>query len=128
MAEPADPDAQLEGTCAGCSDHGVLPGVDAEGRATCRRCSGIMVPVDCARCGAEDVLYRAGTCYRCALDDEITGLLTGPDDQIAPELVPLAISIRMPSANSGITWLRTPKSGRCSPHSPRAGHRSPKKV
>lgn len=99
---------RTRGRCARCSHEGVLPGVDAEGRATCRSCSGIMVPVDCGRCGAEDVLYRAGTCYRCALDDEITGLLTGPDGQIAPELLVLAVAVRtMPSANSGMTWLRS---------------------
>lgn len=101
---------RTRGSCARCSHDGVLPGIDAEGRATCRRCSGIMIPVDCARCGAEDILYRSGTCYRCALNDEITGLLTGPDGQLAPELLPLAIAVRtMPSANSGITWLRNTK-------------------
>jgi len=90
----------------------VLPGTDAEGRPTCRTCSGIRLSVDCARCGIEDILYRAATCWRCALDDEITGVLTGLDGYIPAALVPLAVAVRtMPRPNSGITWLTNPRVG-----------------
>ncbi len=103
---------RTNGSCAACAHEGVLPGTDAEGRPTCRTCSGIRLSVDCARCGIEDILYRAATCWRCALDDEITGVLTGLDGYIPAALVPLAVAVRtMPRPNSGITWLTNPRVG-----------------
>lgn len=94
------------GTCSACGHEGVLPGVDDEGRPTCRRCSGIALAVDCGYCGTEAVLYRAETCWPCALDQEITRLLRGADGEVAAPLQPLALAIKtMPRANSGITWL-----------------------
>lgn len=97
------------GTCAGCAHEGVLPGRDSAGKPTCRACSGITVPVECRRCGVEDDLYRKGTCWRCALGDEV-GLLLGDDAGVVPDhLTPLADAIAcMRRANSGITWLRNP--------------------
>ncbi|HEU5002395.1 MAG TPA: Fis family transcriptional regulator [Actinomycetota bacterium] len=99
---------RTSGVCAGCSHQGVLPGFDADGRPICRTCSGISLPVDCLRCATEAWLYRAGTCWRCALADQVDALLAGPDGNPPMALVPLADALKgMASANSGITWLRS---------------------
>jgi hypothetical protein len=95
------------GTCAACPHEGVLPGLDEAGAPTCRPCSGIDIPLDCRRCGAEDVLYRAGTCQRCAFGDDLTALLAGPDGTPSPELARLRDALTgMPQPRSGIAWLR----------------------
>lgn len=95
------------GACAACPHEGVLPGLDAAGAPICRSCSGIDVPLDCRRCGAEDTLYRAGTCQRCALGDDLTALLAGPDGALTPELARLHAALTgMPEPRSGIAWLR----------------------
>jgi hypothetical protein len=87
-----------------------VPGLDEQRRPTCRSCSGISLPLDCLRCGAEGQLYRAGTCIRCALGDDVHLLLGGPKGIIPTPLLPLAEAIKtMPSARSGITWLQSPK-------------------
>lgn len=101
---------RTSGTCAMCGHKGVLPGADGSGRPTCRTCSGIDVPVECRRCGAEDDLYRKDTCWRCALADDVTALLANADGVITHSLRPVAKALsEMPRANSGITWLRNPK-------------------
>jgi hypothetical protein len=85
----------------------VLPGLDAAGAPICRSCSGIDIPVECRRCGAEDTLYRAGTCQRCALGDDLTALLAGPDGTLTPEMARLRDALTgMQEPRSGITWLR----------------------
>lgn len=101
---------RTSGTCATCGHVGGLPGLDEQRRPTCRSCSGITLPLDCLRCGAEGQLYRAGTCIRCALGDDVDLLLGGTNGIIATPLLPLADAIKtMPSARSGITWLQSPK-------------------
>jgi hypothetical protein len=98
---------RTNGVCSGCGHRGVLPGVDGEGRSTCRTCSGIAIPVDCSRCGAETELFRANTCWRCVLAGEIDDLLAGPDGTVPASLVPLAQAIKtMKRENSGMIWLR----------------------
>jgi hypothetical protein len=95
------------GRCATCDHEGVLPGVDQRGRATCRSCSGIRINVDCLRCGTEDTLYRAGTCVRCALRDDLRGLLAGTDGQVDPRFDPfIELVVGMPRPNSGMAWIR----------------------
>jgi integrase len=80
--------------------------LDAERRPICRACSGIVVDLDCRRCGAEEWLYGAGTCWRCALADRVDRALAGRDGQIPEALQPLAEALkRMPRPNSGVTWL-----------------------
>ena len=98
------------GRVAKCGHAGALPGLDDQRRPTCRACSGISLPLDCLRCGAEGQLYRAGTCIRCALADDVDLLLGGPQGIIPPPLRPLADAIKaMRSERSGITWLQSPK-------------------
>jgi hypothetical protein len=99
-----------QGSCAQCSHVGVLPGLDDQRRPTCRGCSGVHVDVDCIRCGAEDELYRAHTCWRCALSDQIDVVLAGPDGSVPSALVALADALRsMTRPNSGMTWIRAPR-------------------
>src|SRR5439155_13075602 len=101
---------RTSGTCAKCGHVGALPGLDDKRSPICRVCSGISLPLDCLRCGAEGQLYRAGTCIRCALADDVDLLLGGPQGIIPSPLRPLADAIKtMPSERSGITWLQSPK-------------------
>lgn len=100
---------RTRGKCSQCSHEGVLPGRDADGKPTCRDCSGIKLNVDCRHCGAEDELYRAGHCWRCVLAQEIDIALTGVDGVMPDRLKPVAAALRaMPRANSGLTWIRQP--------------------
>jgi hypothetical protein len=101
---------QVAGVCPGCGHEGILPGYDAESRPICRSCSGISLPIDCTRCGAEAWLYRAGTCWRCALAEDVDLLLSCPNGSVPTALLPLADALKnMPRPNSGITWLRSAK-------------------
>jgi hypothetical protein len=101
---------RTSGACATCGHIGGLPGLDEQRRPTCRSCSGISLPLDYPRCGAEGQLYRAGTCIRCALGDDVYLLLGGPKGIIPTPLLPLVEAIKtMPSARSGTTWLQSPK-------------------
>ena len=101
---------RTSGTCATCGHVGALPGLDDKRSPTCRACSGISLPLDCLRCGAEGQLYRAATCIRCALADDVDLLLGGPQGIIPSPLRPLADAIKtMASERSGITWLQSPK-------------------
>jgi integrase len=94
------------GSCANCDHEGVLPGINDDRRPTCRKCSGIRVPLDCKHCGAEAPLYRREMCWRCALAQEINRRLTGPEGAVPVRLRPLADLVNsMENANSGITWL-----------------------
>ncbi|MGH3521682.1 MAG: Fis family transcriptional regulator, partial [Mycobacterium sp.] len=91
---------RTRGRCP-CGHDGVLPGRDSTGRPTCRSCSGIHVNVDCRRCGAEDELYRSGSCWRCVLGDEIRAVLADSDGNIPDRLESLAAALQgMKRSNS----------------------------
>lgn len=97
---------RTRGTCA-CGHEGVLPGI-VDGQPACRRCSGVVLNIDCRRCGAQDELYDGGRCWTCMLSDTVDLLPTNPTTGImADELVPMARALKsMKRANSGLTWIR----------------------
>ena len=98
------------GRCATCDHDGILPGLDSQGRPTCRRCSGIQLKVDCLKCGAEDALIRADTCVRCVLRDDLRALLAGADGRVNPVFDPFVELVAgMPKPASGVAWLRVNK-------------------
>ena len=100
---------RTRGDCAACGHHGILPGLDQDGRRTCRSCSGIALNVDCRGCGREAELHSGGRCWSCVLDDHVRALLTAANGQVPTVLEPLARAIAgMERANSGVTWLRSP--------------------
>ena len=96
------------GICA-CGHEGVLPGL-IDGRAACRRCSGVKLNVDCISCGAEAELYSGGRCQRCVLGATAQRLLANPDTGvIAPQLQVIIDALTaMHRPNSGLTWIRQP--------------------
>ena len=99
---------RARGSCASCGHDGVLPGLDADGRRTCRACSGIVVNVDCRSCGREDEIHSRGRCWACVLDEQVRTLLAGADGTVPSSLEPVARAIAgMERANSGVTWLRS---------------------
>lgn len=97
---------RTRGRCA-CGHDGVLPGVVDE-QPACRRCSGVVLNIDCRQCGAEDELYDGGRCWGCVLGVTVDRLLTNPTTGVmAEELVPMAAALKaMKRSNSGLTWIR----------------------
>ena len=67
------------GSCAGCGDERLLPGVDGEGRRLCPPCAGINEDYTCRRCGTEWALVRR-LCEWCHLGDVLDGLQVGDVD------------------------------------------------
>src|ERR1700742_2813072 len=68
---------RTHGICPSCGHDGVLPGraSSADPRPVCLSCAGISANYRCATCHAEGQLYRGGQCARCALRDDLTGLM-----------------------------------------------------
>lgn len=97
---------RTRGICA-CGHEGVLPGIVDE-RPACRKCSGVVLNVDCCGCGAEDELYGGGRCWACVLSHDVDRLLTNPaTGTMAAELVPMADALKaMKRPSSGLTWIR----------------------
>ena len=97
---------RTRGTCA-CAHQGVLPGI-IDNQPACRRCSGVVLNIDCRSCGAEDELYAGGCCWSCVLSVTVDRLLTDPTTGLmADELTPLATNLKtMKRTNSGLTWIR----------------------
>lgn len=97
---------RTRGQCS-CGHEGVLPGLVNE-QPACRRCSGVVLNIDCRHCGAEDELYDGERCWRCVLGTTVDGLLTNPTTGVmADELIPMATALKaMKRSNSGMTWIR----------------------
>jgi asparagine synthase (glutamine-hydrolysing) len=65
------------------------------------------VDYTCRQCGRSGNPYGHGRCAYCVLADRVTGLLTGPDGAISPELQPLAAAFaRVHQPFTAIQWIR----------------------
>jgi hypothetical protein len=99
------------GVCPRCGRHGVLPGLalDGDRQPICRSCGEIPGDFTCRRCGTEGVLYRRGTCARCALREDLTVLMiNGAHDPKA--MAPIVDALcRVDRPASILTWKRSPK-------------------
>jgi integrase len=93
------------GICA-CGHEGVLPGL-IDGRAACRRCSGVKLNVDCASAAepkpsSTAVVDANAACSARQLANPDTGVM-------APQLQVIVDALTaMHRPNSGLTWIRQP--------------------
>lgn len=97
--------AQTRGTCRGCGQHRLVPGLDGEGGPLCRDCAGITAKLDCTACGAEGLLEKAGLCIRCTLRADLAGLLNPQEHPQAGRLIEALCSVDRPA--SILSWTRS---------------------
>lgn len=104
---------RTRGTCPGCGQERVLPGLrPGDGAAVCPGCAGFSESFACSRCGFEGKLHGGRLCTRCAFADRLAVLLDDGTGGIRPELAPLADALlAMDNPLSGLTWLY-PRHGR----------------
>lgn len=84
----------------------MLPGRTTEHQEICKDCAGITTNLTCAVCGEEAERYRGGTCIRCVLKSDLTGLLRplDPPDSRLYRLVRVLCEVDRPE--SIYTWMR----------------------
>lgn len=97
------------GTCSECLQDRLLPGPpNADGLPVCSTCADIPYDFHCERCDVEAGHHRGRLCARCALRDDLHGLLGGfPTDAALIELVDALCASSRPE--SIIVWKRSSK-------------------
>ena len=97
------------GTCPECLQDRLLPGPpNANGHPVCSTCAGIPYDFYCDRCDIEAGHHRGRLCARCALRDDLHGLLGGePNDPALIGLVDALCASDRPE--SIIVWKRSAK-------------------
>lgn len=97
------------GICPECLQDRLLPGPpNADGQPICATCAELSYDFHCDRCGAEAGHHRGRLCARCALRDDIQGLLGG--EPSAPALVGLVDALcASERPESIIVWKRSSK-------------------
>ena len=97
------------GTCPECLQDRLLPGPpNADGHPVCSTCAVIPYDFHCERCDIEAGHHRGRLCARCALRDDLHGLLGGePDDPALIGLVDALCASDRPE--SIIVWKRSAK-------------------
>ncbi|MBF4767243.1 recombinase XerD [Nocardioides agariphilus] len=97
------------GTCPECLQDRLLPGPpNADGHPVCSTCAAIPYDFHCECCGVEAGHHRGRLCARCALRDDLHGLLGGEPN--APELVGLVdLLCASDRPESIIVWKRSSK-------------------
>lgn len=100
------------GDCPECGTHRLLPGrspIWGE-QPVCVGCARIDDDFHCHRCGVEGEFYRKKTCARCALTDDLRGVLGLTEDGAEAEKAPLSVLlnalINSDRPESIITWMR----------------------
>jgi len=97
------------GTCPECLQDRLLPGPpNADGHPVCSTCTVIPYDFHCERCDIEAGHHRGRLCARCALRDDLHGLLGGePNDPALIGLVDALCASDRPE--SIIVWKRSAK-------------------
>jgi len=97
------------GTCPECLQNRLLPGPpNDEGLPICSTCARIPYDFHCERCDTESSHHRGRLCVRCALRDDLHGLLGGaPSEPALAGLVDALCASDRPE--SIIVWKRSPK-------------------
>ena len=97
------------GTCPECLQERLLPGPpNAEGHPVCSTCANIPYDFHCERCDTEAGHHRGRLCPRCALRDDLHGLLGGtPTAPALNGLVDALCAADRPE--SIIIWKRSAK-------------------
>ncbi len=85
----SDRAVRSRGTCPGCGQDRVLPGLrPGDGAAICPACAGFSQTFDCTRCGLEGKLLGGRLCERCSFADRLAVLLDDGTGSVRPELAP----------------------------------------
>ncbi len=110
------------GTCPECLQDRLLPGPpNADDHPICWTCAEIPYDFHCERCDVEAGHHRGRLCARCALRDDLHGLLGGaPSDPALVGLVDALCASGRPE--SIIVWKRSPKVQDTAPRSRRRHH------
>ncbi|WP_326821458.1 hypothetical protein [Streptosporangium sp. NBC_01756] len=98
---------RLRGTCPGCGQDRLLPGLRPDDHEPiCTTCAEFKPSYRCSRCGQEGKLHSRRLCSRCALHDRLSELLDDGTGQVHPRLLPLFLSLTsMENPLTGLTWL-----------------------
>lgn len=98
-----------QGTCPECLQNRLLPGPpNADGQPICSTCAEIPQDFHCERCDVEAGHHRGRLCARCALRDDLHGLLGGqPTHPVLAGLLDALCASDRPE--SIIVWKRSPK-------------------
>ena len=97
------------GICSECRQDRLLPGPpNAEGHPVCSTCAAIPYDFHCERCDVEAGHHRGRLCARCALRDDLHGLLGG--SPTTPALIGLVDALcAADRPESIIVWKRSAK-------------------
>lgn len=97
------------GTCPDCLQDRLLPGpLNSDGQPTCSTCAQIPRDFHCERCDIEAAHHRGRLCVRCALREDLHGLLGGrPANAALAGLVDALCAAERPE--SILIWKRSPK-------------------
>ncbi|MER7118115.1 hypothetical protein ACFQL8_12575 [Streptomyces goshikiensis] len=63
---------------------------------------------ECVECGDTSRLHHFGLCPKCAAPRQLRSLLTGPDGEVRPELVPVLTALAASNPHSLLIRLRNP--------------------
>jgi len=97
------------GTCPECRQDRLLPGPpNSDGHPTCSTCAEIPRDFHCERCDIEAAHHRGRLCVRCALRDDLHGLLGGePANAVPAGLIDVLCASDRPE--SILIWKRSTK-------------------
>src|SRR6266511_4569083 len=93
--------------CAQCGRPRPLIGLATTTSACiCGPCAGVDVSFRCRTCGTDEAIWADGQCPRCVVRARAVELLTGPDGQVEPQLVPLLDAlVQADRPHTVIQWL-----------------------
>ncbi|MFJ7209956.1 hypothetical protein ACIQWR_41405 [Streptomyces sp. NPDC098789] len=96
--------------CHVCGRTKPIKGRGTDGEAICQVCydKHPIARRNCGQCGVLERLYHHGLCNTCALDRQLSGLLSGPDGTVRPDLEPVLRCLRRGDPLTLLTWLRKP--------------------
>ncbi len=96
--------------CSICANLRYVSSRTPDGRPLCGRCfrKSPLSFRECVECGDTSRLHRFGLCPKCAAPRQLRSLLTGPDGEVRPELVPVLSALAASNPHSLLIRLRNP--------------------
>jgi hypothetical protein len=93
--------------CTRCAQFRVLVARDRNGSSICGPCAGVDLDPRCDSCRYPGRHYSPGRCARCALDQRLHDLLSGPDGEMTRQLEPVHRALSAAQNPRGvILWTR----------------------
>ncbi|MFI9186588.1 hypothetical protein ACIGXG_30715 [Streptomyces goshikiensis] len=96
--------------CSICANLRYVSSRTPDGRPLCGRCfrKSPLSFRECVECGDTSRLHHFGLCPKCAAPRQLRSLLTGPDGEVRPELVPVLTALAASNPHSLLIRLRNP--------------------